>query len=202
MGDAVLIALIVALIFLFMLVFFGLRHRQEAGERISNIKRLRFGPEGINIEFYEKAVLAKEGYQLPRTSGEATLRRIRGGRVLWVDDEPANNELEIEALRGREVDVDCATSNDEALEHISADPAAYDLILSDIARGSEGPRAGLELPAKLHASGVEAPIAFYVGSVDRPATDAGDPVFAAPTALFEYIGDQLGGRSREGAVRG
>lgn len=200
MGDAILIALIFAALFALMLVFFGLRHRQEVGERIRHIRTIGVGATGINIEFYEKAVLQKEGHRISREQSEQVLEKIEEGRVLWVDDDPDNNELEIAALRDRRVAVDCATSNDEALDRVSVDPGAYDLILSDVDRGPEGKKAGLELPPRLRGAGVQAPIAFYVSHLDRPTTDLGDPVFASPSKLFEYIGEQLGGgRHRQGA---
>jgi CheY-like chemotaxis protein len=193
MGDAVLTALIFAALFVFMLVFFGLRYRQEVGERIRHIRAIGVGASGINIEFYEKAVLQKEGRSLSPDESERTLRKIEEGRILWVDDAPHHNELEIAALRGRGVAVDSATSNDEALDRVSADPDTYDLVLSDVDRGPVGTKAGLELPQRLRAAGVQTPIAFYVGHLDRPTTDLGDPVFAAPSKLFEYIGEQLEG---------
>lgn len=199
MEDAVLIALIFALLFAFSLVFLAFRYRAEVGERISGISKLRVGADGIDVEFYERAVQQKEGHTISRDQGERTLSRIGAGRILWVDDDPSNNELEIAALRERGVDVDCATNNEEALDRVADDPAAYDLILSDIDRGAEGSKAGLALPPRLRAAGVEAPIAFYVGHADRPTTDEGDRVFDAPSKLFEYIGDQLGdGHSRKG----
>lgn len=201
MGDAVLIVLIFAALFLFMLVFFSLRYRTEVGELIGHLRTFRLGPRGISVEFYEKAVLQKEGQRPPRERSEATMRRIGAGRVLWIDDQPGNNELEIEALRDRGVEVDLATSNAEALDSVATDPARYDLVLSDIDRGDEGAKAGLELPPRLRAAGVEAPIAFYTGTVERPTTDLGDRVFASPSKLFDYIGEQLDGSDRGKAVR-
>ena len=201
MGDVVVITLIFAVLLALILVFFGIRHRKEVGELIPLLRKIAIGPRGINIEFYEKAVLEKEGHRIPRDQSEHTLRRIGKGRILWVDDDPTNNDLEIAALKERGVAVDSATSNEEALDRVALDPAAYDLVLSDIDRGPEGKKAGLELPPRLRAAGVKAPMAFYVGQIDRPTTDLGDPVFAAPSKLFEYIGDQLGRSLQEKGAR-
>ncbi|HET7416362.1 MAG TPA: response regulator [Solirubrobacterales bacterium] len=194
MSDVVWGALIFAGLAAFALIFVGFRHRKELGEKIAFISRIRIGPGGIDISFYEKAVEEKEGRRPARRQSEEILGRINGGRILWVDDTPQNNEPEIAALRERGVEVDCATSNEKALELAAA--GAYDLVLSDIDRGSEGEKAGLELPVRLREAGVQAPIAFYVGHADRPATDRGNRVFDTPTELFQYIGEQLG-RPRE-----
>lgn len=189
--EAVWIALIVFgftfLVFLVVVV----RFPGEVRDLIHRISGIEVRPDKLALRFYSQAVREKEHRELPRESAKATLGGISGGQVLWVDDTPINNRLEARALRARGVTIDCAVSNDEAVESVSA--TNYDLILSDIGRNPpEGQTAGLELPTRLRAAGATCPIAFYTGRADQPTAPTGEPVFDKPSELFEFIAGQLG----------
>jgi CheY-like chemotaxis protein len=54
-------------------------------------------------------------------------------KVLWVDDNPANNETIINVYREQGVEFDIATDTSQALSYISS--RNYDLIISDMGRG-------------------------------------------------------------------
>jgi CheY-like chemotaxis protein len=113
-----------------------------------------------------------------------------GRRILWVDDEPAGNRREIQALRAMDTVVDTATSNAEAVSY--AGQRTYDIVLSDIGREApQPPRAGLELPGALHEACVRAPIAFYVTTPSGPRTDSGHPVFSKPSELLRWVSAQV-----------
>lgn len=56
-------------------------------------------------------------------------------RVLWVDDYPSNNEAIIDLYRAEGVEFDLALNTAQALELLGK--KEYDLIISDIGRGSE-----------------------------------------------------------------
>jgi CheY-like chemotaxis protein len=173
-------------VFLFVAIFF----RDEFRGLLRRLVGFQVRATGISFQFLAKAVAEKEKRELPRKSGEKTLRRIAGGSILWVDDAPLNNRLEIRALQGRGVLVDVAVGNEEAV--VYAEREDYDLVLSDIGR-PEGENVGLELPSRLRAAGLRCPIAFYVGQSTGDRTPSGDPVFTLPTPLFEFIADALAG---------
>lgn len=56
----------------------------------------------------------------------------RAARVLWVDDRPANNELERQWLRPHGIVFDSVVSTDEALEQLANE--SYDLVITDLGR--------------------------------------------------------------------
>lgn len=63
-------------------------------------------------------------------------------KVLWVDDYPSNNEAIIDLYRQQGVEFDLALNTSQALDYLSN--GEYDLIISDIGRGSE-PDAGIRM---------------------------------------------------------
>ena len=87
-------------------------------------------------------------------------RLIKGAQFLWVDDRPENNVNERRMFRQLDVDIDTVTDNHKALTALEA--AAYDLVISDIAR--PGQTSGLDLTKDLNARGLNTPIVFYVGN--------------------------------------
>ena len=63
----------------------------------------------------------------------------RAARVLWVDDNPANNEVERKLLRPRGIVFDNVVSTDEALEQIVNEN--YDLVITDLGRRKSSDRS-------------------------------------------------------------
>lgn len=86
--------------------------------------------------------------ELRKAATEARSRgfdRLAHKVVLWVDDYPANNDLErhaFEALGVRFVNV---LSTDDAVRLLKT--TTFDLVISDMGRDSEGPNAGLDFIA-------------------------------------------------------
>jgi CheY-like chemotaxis protein len=101
----------------------------------------------------------------------AQYRLIKGAQFLWVDDKPENNVNERRMFRQLDVDIDTATDNEKALAALAA---AYDLVISDIARPGQT-SSGLDLTKHLHAHGLNVPVVFYVGDY-RP--ELGVPPYA------------------------
>lgn len=56
----------------------------------------------------------------------------RAARVLWVDDRPANNELERKLLREHGIVFDNVVSTREAIEQLANE--SYDLVITDLSR--------------------------------------------------------------------
>ena len=86
--------------------------------------------------------LKKKDADFSLSSGEAALRRavrvapaIVGARILWVDDQPANNETERRFLANLKMDVKSVTSSADAFRELRRYP--YDLIVSDIWRPAD-----------------------------------------------------------------
>ncbi len=90
--------------------------------------------------------------------------RLMGRAILWVDDNPGNNELAMRALRKLMLDVEQVTSTEAALAAVSS--RVFDLVISDMGRGSNM-RAGYELLAGLRDTGHRMPF-FIFSSDDRP----------------------------------
>lgn len=75
-----------------------------------------------------------------------------------MDDESAVREVLAAHLRCRSFEVETAADGGAALDLISADPARYDLVITD----NQMPRLnGIELVTKLRAMGFRRPIVFF-----------------------------------------
>ncbi len=80
------------------------------------------------------------------------------GTVLWVDDNPQNNALDVQYLRSRRVAVHLAPSSAEA-DHLLA-INHYDLVISDLGRG-EDRLAGIKFARDARARGFTMPFMIY-----------------------------------------
>ena len=107
----------------------------------------------------------------------AVLRRLsacgpllRGTRVLWVDDQPANNEAEVRLLRSLDVEVQQVTTSTEALDFLKI--RNYLLVITDFDRQGS-PTAGITFAGQVAAQTAAPPVIGYVGSsqagMARPA---------------------------------
>ena len=63
----------------------------------------------------------------------------RAARVLWVDDRPANNELERKLLRPHGIVFDSVVSTQEAIEQLTNE--SYDLVITDLGRQGSSDRS-------------------------------------------------------------
>jgi CheY-like chemotaxis protein len=72
----------------------------------------------------------------------AASNRLRSATVLWVDDEPEGNLLEMDSLRKLGLNIDTAVSSDQAEGFLKR--RLYDLIITDLRRGADDD-AGLDL---------------------------------------------------------
>lgn len=88
----------------------------------------------------------------------------RAARVLWVDDQPANNEYERKWLRPHGIVFDSVVSTDEALEQLVNE--TYDLVITDLARRGSSDRSTTAGAAFLEQSIVRGggpPVIVYAG---------------------------------------
>jgi DNA-binding NtrC family response regulator len=91
----------------------------------------------------------------------AEIRQPEPRRVLWVDDRPENNRLEQRALRELGIDVQLATSTEEALSVLEHD--TFGAVISDMGRPPD-PRAGYTLLNEMRRQGNQTPFVIYAGS--------------------------------------
>jgi DNA-binding response OmpR family regulator len=87
--------------------------------------------------------------------------------ILWVDDHPSNNELEVEEFRRRRIAVHLAKSTEDAMNLLNMN--GYDLVVSDLGRG-EDRLAGLRMTEALRQRGLTIPVFIYTM---RPNETAG-----------------------------
>jgi CheY-like chemotaxis protein len=99
----------------------------------------------------------------------------RVARVLWVDDNPANNELERAKLRPFGIVFDNVVSTDEAVEQLAFE--SYDLVITDLGRERSSDRS------------------FTAGSafLDHPSVKKGRPT---GDRLRRNMGSRAAGRTR------
>jgi CheY-like chemotaxis protein len=89
---------------------------------------------------------------------------MMGKSVLWVDDNPANNELVVRALKKLNLDVVQATSTEAGLAELQR--RRFDLVISDMGRGTNM-RAGYDLLKAIRDQGSKVPFLIFAGE-DKP----------------------------------
>jgi len=161
--------------------------------RLSSIK----GPGielGLVAELLDKASESTSvfpGSQQPVTATErrGVLRRLDhavayldGGRILWVDDNPANNRYLIRLFEQSGMTVDLARSTGEALELLRRH--AYDIVLSDIMRG-EDDQAGIAMLAEFRNAGIKLPVIIHAAHFD--SRRGMDPMIFAGTNRIDEV---------------
>jgi CheY-like chemotaxis protein len=92
------------------------------------------------------------------------LNNLTGKAVLWVDDNPANNELAVRALRKFGLDIEQVSSTEAAVS--AMERRKFGLVISDMGRGSDM-QAGYGLLKLLRDSGSKAPFFIFAGK-DKP----------------------------------
>lgn len=125
---------------------------------------------------------------------DVRLPRVRGARVLWVDDHPENNLEEQRALEKFGIRFDHAFTTPEALVLLAT--SAYELVVSDLGRVVDGLEndadAGITLISEMRRRRILTPVVVYAGrrGVERrrdiKAAGAIDAVGSA-TELFDVV---------------
>lgn len=116
--------------------------------------------------------------------------------ILWVDDNPRNNALLIDALHYLDISVSTAASTLEALEHFKH--GSFDCVISDSCRreGKEfdNCQAGIELASQIRELDDEVPIYIYTDKVDEKLRQRAESVGAtavtsSPSELLKLLSD-------------
>lgn len=116
-------------------------------------------------------------------------------RVLWVDDNPANNAYEAAQLQTLGVDVVQVRSTKEGLRALDGARPPFDAVITDLNRSEDSgykPDAGLELIREIRAKGDTTPTFVYAshkGLARKEEITAlgGSGVASSPTALFNLL---------------
>ena len=125
--------------------------------------------------------------------------------VLWVDDHPEANALELAKLRDDGLEVLQARSTAEAMDVLSPRQGVH-AIVTDLGRTEGGEyrsHAGLALLRQLREAELDQPVLVYtsVRGVElgrQDALDAGaEVVTSSPTELFAALGRLLAGRAAD-----
>jgi len=96
------------------------------------------GEHRTNLAALREATATLAG--LRRTLGDSS----RGKCILWVDDQPDNNDLPRRLLEQEGAAIKLALSTDDARTVLTERASAVDLVISDMSRGDR-PLAGLEM---------------------------------------------------------
>lgn len=117
---------------------------------------------------------------------------LKGRRILWLDDDVANNRLERDLLAAFGVKIEQVQNNDAALRALEPDGGGYDLILSDVARPAGEP-TGLDFLEQYRGRGSSLPVIFYISVVDedRPVPLGAFGLTNRPDELVHLVIDAL-----------
>lgn len=126
----------------------------------------------VQARFADRLAAAEAARGEPRSPAgragamvEALLALPDPGRVLWADDQPGNNAREIAALHAMQIEVDCVTSTQAALDALSRGGVA--LLVTDWTRpGVSGRAEGLRLLEAVRARHPGLPSIVYCGVLD------------------------------------
>jgi len=125
---------------------------------------------------------------------------VRSRAILWVDDKPSNNALEIAQLKSRGIDVVPALSTADALACLAG--RDFGAVVSDMGRREDGQYrgdAGMQLLTELRRQDPDIPFMIYTAARRVGPTHAavvaagGDGATASPVELLEWVARKTGG---------
>jgi len=208
------------------LVIFGLlylgfwlvhRHASSIGETLValGVRRLEF--QGFVVEIIHELVSVSESrlsdhvsddeQQKLRQLTERLTPLVRGGRILWVDDQPSDNQRERVAFTRLGIGIQICRTNKEALRELDDKRERYDLVISDWRRGELDPERepeGLALLREIRHSSLSIPVIFYTITQSlnerrkQVAEAGGQGLTQSPIELYRWTLAWLASRSREG----
>ena len=130
---------------------------------------------------------------------------LRGATLLWVDDTPEGNNTERNILARFGIATDLARASDPALRLLKANPATYDVVISNIKREAETDQkdenaAGRVFLRRMRSTDLDHPVLnhpviFYVRKL-KPESEKEVPPYAfgitnRPDELFHLVFDAL-----------
>lgn len=180
-----------AIVFLVIVAIIGPRRIANA---FVNARKISFAGVEIDLKGDLADVVQNKGVDvLPHLEGQVARRAQRslaltqGARLLWIDENPANNAKETLLLKRLGLSIDRAASDTDAERALAG--SAYDLVISSMTRKGN-PEAGTDFLPKLLASIPAPPLIFYVGKV-RPVPVGAFGLTVRPDELLNLILDAL-----------
>lgn len=184
------VTIVPSVLWVFLVAAVVFAYRKEIRRLLPRLESIKIGPFEASLakagEARSKPVSAASSARLARRA-ERNEAALRGGRILWVDDNPDRNAREIETLDKLEVEVVTATSTDAALRRLSAE--RFDAVLSDIKR--TGGDSGLVTEQKVRERYAWLPFVFYVGIVKPGTPGRAHGITDRPDELVDYVIDAL-----------
>lgn len=159
-----------------------------------NARKISFG--GLEIDLKGdilEAVQAKGVDVSSQLEGQVARRAQRsaalttGARLLWIDEHPDNNTIEIRLFKRLGLIIDLATSDADATKRLAEH--VYDVVLSSWTRAGDGD-AGRKFIPTVHASMLSPPIIYYVGKIREVPIDAFG-LTVRPDELLNLVLDAL-----------
>lgn len=124
-------------------------------------------------------------------------------RILWIDDNPSSVELDANAMRRAGAQVDVVENRAEAERQLAA--GDHDLLISDIARGSNREAGFIDAEGLRRGDYYKGPLIFYTGRVtpsrEARAEQLGAEITASPDHLQRLVAGVAQERhSRDGSA--
>jgi CheY-like chemotaxis protein len=124
------------------------------------------------------------------------LDELKGRQILWVDDHPENNTLEVKSLESLGIEVVFAESTAEAMQKLKGNE--FDVVISDMARHDDD-QAGYSLLEKVRALRPGTPFILYSSShgPDQARSIVSSGAYGSTSKaseLVELVVSAIGGR--------
>jgi CheY-like chemotaxis protein len=191
-----------ALVWTVAAVAFVVLLRQPIAQALYRLERFEGFGVKLALRAFSEALEARPGERNGQSAlaARAALtqdpNRFRGAEILWVDDEPSGNRLEIRLFGSLGAHITCAVSSAEAeraLARVGGVYPAFHLIISDITR--RGTAEGLSFLQSLLERDSPVPLIFYVGAAQQPKPLGSFGIADNPAELVQLVFDAL--RSRQ-----
>ena len=156
----------------------------------------KIGLAGFEVEFKSEieAAAKASNIDLPFQLRDRLARRlehrrslISRARILWIDDHPKNNTIEIGLLSNFGAVLDLALSYQDARKRLRS--AIYDVVLSDMTHDHED-EDGKNIVPDVKAAVHSPPLIFYVGK-ERPTPEGAFGLTVRFDELLHLILDAL-----------
>ncbi|TGN51517.1 response regulator [Paracoccus liaowanqingii] len=159
-----------------------------------NARKLSFGGFEVDLKGDISEAVQAKGVDVSSHLEGQVARRVQrstgltaGARMLWIDENPDNNTIEIQLFKRLGFSIDLATSNEDATKRLAEN--VYDVVLSSWTRLGDGD-AGRNFVPTVRAAMLNPPIIFYVGKVREVPVDAFG-LTVRPDELLNLVLDAL-----------
>lgn len=159
-----------------------------------NARKISFA--GVEIDLkgdIAEAVQAKGVDASSKLEGQVARRAQRslalttGARLLWIDEQPANNDNEVRLFKRLGMAIDLAASDTDATKRLAA--GVYDVVISSWTRAGDS-QAGRTFIPTIRPAMLSPEVIFYVGKI-RAVPIAAFGLTVRPDELLNLVLDVL-----------